>query len=364
MSVCIMFYASIMAGGTGTRLWPVSRKSTPKQVKPFMDDKTLLQKTYNRLLPKFGKDCIWIATNESQIPFVNKQISNFPSEQISAEPAKRDTAAAIGLATLRIFAKDPDASIININSDAYIIDEEEYLRIITEVEKFLEKNREYIVGVGISPTYPETGYGYIKKGKKLFESKKDTIYEVAQFTEKPGLTTASQYIASGDYLWNPTLFAWKAAKMLDLFKEHSPEIYNKLMEIEPFIGTDKEEQKISEIYPTMPSISIDYAIFEKAENMAVIPGNFGWSDVGNWKTLYDLQDKDDNKNVTKGDVIVHKSEGNLIYSQAEKVVAVVGLKNFVVVDTKEALLICDKDNAQDVKKIVNKLKDKGLEKYL
>ncbi len=152
--------------------------------------------------------------------------------------------------------------------------------------------------------------------------------------------------------------------MLELFAKHTPEIYAKLMEIKPFLGTDKETEKVEEIYTTMPSISIDYAIFEKAEKMAVVPGQFGWSDVGNWKALYDLQNKDGQNNVIKGDVITHHSENNLIYSQPDKVVGVVGVNNCVIVDTKEALLVCSKDNAQDVKKIINQLKDKGLEQYL
>jgi mannose-1-phosphate guanylyltransferase len=359
-----MLYASIMAGGSGTRLWPVSRKSSPKQVKPFLDDKTLLQKTHERLLGYFEPEHIIIATNEAQVGFIHDQIPAFPANQMFTEPFKRDTAAAIGLATLRLFVQDPESFMININSDAYIIDTKEYLRVIESVGLFLRTNPNYIVGIGISPTYPETGYGYIKKGVVLESNDKDTIYKVSQFTEKPDAMRAAEYISSGEYLWNPTLFAWKCSHMLEEFEKHAPEIYKVLMQIKPFVGTGQEAEMVKKYYENIPAISIDYAIFEKSEHMAVIPAQFGWSDVGSWRTIYDLQEKDKHDNVCKGDVITINSKNNLIYSESGKVISVVGLNNFVVIDTPEALLICDKNDTQSVKSIVNKLKDKNMDQYL
>lgn len=359
-----MFYACILAGGSGTRLWPISRKSSPKQTQPFIDDKTLLQKTYERLTQKFSTETIWIATGQADKIFIDQQLPQFPKNQLSLEPARRDTAAAIGLATLLIHHADPNSSMININSDAYVVDETIYIDAISTLEQFLEDHPNYIAGLGIPPTHPETGYGYIKRGVKCeVRNTKFEIYEVDEFKEKPDLETAKQYLASGEYLWNPTLFAWKTSTMLELFEQYVPVIYQKLMEIQPYLGTGKQQEMIDTLYPEIEKISIDYAIFERAEHMAVLPVNFGWSDVGSWGALYNLQDKDSNGNVTKGDVVTVNAKNNIIYSQDKKVIAVAGLDNIVVVDTPDALLICDQKNTQQVKDIVEKLKEEN-QQYL
>lgn len=350
--------AVIMAGGGGTRLWPESRKNHPKQTKVFMDNQTLLEKTYSRLLRKFEKKDIWVTTNKNQLELIRSQLKDIPSSQYSIEPAKMDTAAAVGLATLKIHHLDPESSIININSDAFIADEEEFIRCVEVQEKFLESHSDYLIGIGIIPTYPETGYGYIKKGTEMINLNQKIVFQVDSFVEKPDLKTAEEYLMSRNYLWNPTLIAWKTKHMLALFEKYLPAMYEKLMEIEKYLGTAQEVEMIEKIYPTFEKTSIDYGIFEKVDKMALIEGNFGWSDVGSWNTVKDIQSKNIKDNVLKGDVYTIDCQNSLIYANGERFVAGIGLENLIIVDTKDTLLICDKKRSQEVKKIVSYLEEK------
>jgi len=363
-SLLNMMYPFIFAGGSGTRLWPISRKSSPKQIKPFLNEKTLLQKTYERLQKGFGKEQIWIATGENEFEIIKKQLPLFSENQMSLEPDRRDTAAAVGLATLYLHMHDTESILVNINSDADIKDEDEYIRVMKKIETFIEKNPNYITGIGVNPDYPETGYGYIQKGEILKKDEKDSIYKVQKFTEKPNKKMAEKYINSGKYLWNLTLFAWKTKTMLNLFKKFVPEIYEGLMEIKKAIGKDNEYIVLKNIYPKLQKISIDYAIFEKAPFMAVLPASFGWSDIGSFGTIYDLQKKDKNQNVIRGESVNINSSGNLIYGDKGKLIATSGISNMVIIDTKEALLICDRNDTQSVKKIVEKLKKENLNIFL
>lgn len=353
--------AVIMAGGGGTRLWPESRKNQPKQTRVFTDNKSLLEKTYERLLLKFKKEDIWITTNEKQVELISAQLKDIPLTQYSIEPAKMDTAAAIGLVNLKLNHEDPESEMININSDAFIADENEYIRCIDICEKFLKSNQDYLIGIGIIPNYPETGYGYIKRGKRFVEIDGVIVFQVEKFVEKPNLETAERYLLSGKYLWNPTLFSWKTKTMLELFKIHLPEMYAGLMEIKKYLGTSQEKDAISRIYPTLPKTSIDYGIFEKADKMALIEGNFGWSDVGSWNTVKDIQCKEKDENVLKGDIHAIDCRNSLIYANGDKFVSAIGLDGMIVIDTKDTLLICPKNRSQDVKKIVAHLEENKRE---
>jgi len=350
-----------MAGGSGTRLWPESRKNSPKQTKPFIDDKTLLQKTFLRLRNKFDATNIWVTTSEAQKELIYSQLPDLPKDQYSLEPAKCDTAAAIGLATVKIHALDQSSSMININSDAYIAKEDEFINCINIIEKSLENNPEYLIGLGITPNFPETGYGYIKMGKPLESIDRRQIFNVEKFVEKPDKETAEKYLEDGSYLWNPTLFCWKTETMLNLFKEHAKDIYDGLMEIHKYIGSDKEKDAIKEIYPSLRKTSIDYAIFENTTKMAVLEADFGWSDVGSWSAVKDIQKTD---NALKGNVKLIDSNNCLVYGNKDKFIAGINIKNLIVVDTDDALLICDKNSSQDVKKIVEYLKKEGKDNLL
>jgi len=347
-----------MAGGGGTRLWPESRKNTPKQVSAFFDGETLLQKTYKRLLHKFDKGDIWITTNISHYDSIKKQIPDLPENQYSVEPDKRDTAAAIGLATMILNTLDADSSMININSDAFIKDEESFINCIDSLELFLHKNPKCLAGIGITPKHPETGFGYIEKDTFLEEILGEKIYKVKRFVEKPDLPTAKQYLKSGKFLWNPTLFCWKTSYMLELFKTYAPAIYTGLMELKPYVGTPKFTKELARIYPQLEKISIDYAIFEKAPNMAILEADFGWNDVGSWSAIKEIQEKHPSDNVIKGNVLLLDSKNCLVYGYDKKIVAISGLQDMIVVDTKDALMICPKDRSQDVKQIVEEL-EKG-----
>jgi mannose-1-phosphate guanylyltransferase len=356
--------ALILAGGAGTRLWPVSRKNQPKQVQPFVDEETLLQKTYNRVLQGFDKKDVYISTGKDLVKEIKDQLTDVPDENLILEPVRRDKAPAIGLAALKLYHENPDSSFITIWSDHYIKDIAEYVRILKLVEQVLNDHLDKTVLVGVNPTYPETGYGYIKMDSQVGKIGEDEIFRVEEFVEKPDLETAKKYLQRWDYLWNPGIFAWKTKSLLELYKKFLPEVYRRLEAIKIALGTDKEKEVIEKEFTAMPSVEIEDGILEKTKDILVVPASFGWADIGHWKTVQEiLADKVDD-NVVKGNHVQIDSSGNLIYSYSGKLVATAGVKNMIIIETDDAILVCPKDKAQDVKKIVEKLKDKGLDKYL
>lgn len=359
-----MFHALILAGGGGTRLWPVSRKKTPKQVQPFTDNETLLQKTYHRIEKGFAPENIFIATGKQHRDLITAQLPQVSDGQFSLEPMRRDTAAAIGLAVLRIYKKDPEAVIVTINSDAYVKNEAEYLRILGLANQTVKKHKDHIVLAGINPTYPETGYGYIKMGKMFKELNGDKIFYVEKFVEKPDLETAKKYLSAWEYLWNPALFVFSAEYFLSLYKKHLPEMYERFLAIEKYLGTPEEEKIVEQEFEKIKPISVDYGIIEKAENMLVIPADFGWADIGHWRTVKDVLSESEIDNLIKGSHIGVETKGSLIYNFTDKLIATAGVENLIVVATDDSILICSKDHAQGVKKVVEQLEAKGMEEYL
>ena len=361
--------AVILAGGSGTRLWPVSRKNTPKQVQPFIDNDTLLQKTYKRIKKNFLDEDIFISANIKQYPLIKNQLFHFPEENFILEPEKKETAAAIGLSAVKLYKKDPQSIMVTVNSDAYIKNEEEYLRILSLAEKVVKEHPEQTVLIGINPTYPETGYGYIKMAAPAFRYPKegggyDEVFEVEKFVEKPNLETAQKYVSSWQYLWNPAVFVWNVETLLKLYSDFLPEIYEILMRIYHSLDREGEINVIKEQFAKIKPISIDYGIMEKIKKMLVIPADFGWADIGSWRAVKDVLSAE-KQNIIKGKFLGFESDNNLIYEYSKnKLVAAIGLKNFVVIDTEDALLICPEDKAQDVKNIVAKLKEEGKEEYL
>lgn len=354
----------ILAGGVGSRLWPVSRKHAPKQAKPIVGEETLLEKTFSRLRQGFPLEDIYLSTNRHQLDLIKKQLKDLPASNYIVEPAKRDTAAAIGLATVKIYKKNPKEIIININSDHYIKDEAEYLKVIKLAEKVVRANPESGVLIGANPTYPETGYGYIKMGEETGERGGIKIFKIDQFKEKPDLAQAKKYLKKWEYLWNIGCFTWRVDTLLNLYKEHLPRTHEILMAIMAGLGTAKEEAIIEKEFGKIEPISLDYGIIEKAPRLFVIPADFGWADVGHWRTVKDILSSSEGENITKGRVIDIDSRGNLVYSYSNKLVALAGVENMIIIETEDAILICPKDRAQEVKKIVEKLKEEGLEEYL
>jgi len=349
-------FAVIFAGGAGTRLWPVSRQNSPKQVQPFVDEQSLLQKTYQRVSRFFDPQNIYLATNENCQKLILEQIEIKP-ENFIIEPQKKDTAAALGLAAVKLFKKDPEAIMTNIWSDHYIKNEELYGQFLKIAEELVRKYPDKIILGGINPTYPETGYGYIKMGDPVEKVNGFELFKVAQFVEKPDLETAKSYLQQWEYLWNPAYFFFKAKLLLDLFAQFEPDMHASLMRIYQALETEEQEKVIKAEFEQIKKISIDYAIMEKCNNLLVLPLDLGWADVGNWKTVKDILSSTEEENVIKGKSINIDSKNNLIYSYSGKLIATIGIKNKIIIETPDAILVCDKDRAQEVKKIVEQLNE-------
>lgn len=361
--------AIILAGGGGTRLWPVSRKTTPKQVEPIIGEKSLLRATYDRVRRGIAAEDIYVATAESHADIVRAQLPELLPDNLVTEPCRRETAAAIGYALLRVAAKDPQATFVTVNSDAYVRDVDEYHRVLAAAAKAVEEDPARTVLVGITPSYPETGYGYIKMGGEVMkaESGRSTyaVRAVERFVEKPDLETARTYLAEGGYLWNPTLIVGRVDTFLGLYAKHLPTHALYFDRMRASFGTEDEDEAVRAHFARIPAISIDYGILEKEERMVVLPADFGWADVGNWRTVRDILAARPEENIVKGRHVGIESNGNLIYSFSGKLVATAGVCDMIIIETGDALLVCPKDRAQEVKALVGAMEDDlELQKYL
>lgn len=352
-------YAILLAGGSGTRLWPVSRKAAPKQLQPIVGKDTLLRSSWKRLRKALPASRILIVTGASQAALIRKDLPELPAENLLVEPMKRDTAAAIGFGAAVAVSRDPDAAVVTINSDAYVKDEKAYWRVIRSAEAAARKARR-IVLVGVRPSYPETGYGYIELGPRAGAG----TFEVKGFREKPDLATARTYVARPGYLWNPTLIVAEAKTLLAAFKAHLPKTWKELETIRGSWETPRRLSALKAAFGRIAPISIDYGVLEKEKKMLVIPADFGWADVGHWRAVHDVLAASPAANVTRGAHLGHESEGNLLYSFGGKLIATAGLKDMIVLETEDVLLVCPKSRAQDVKKLVEALEKKGLKRYL
>ncbi|MDO8505225.1 MAG: sugar phosphate nucleotidyltransferase [bacterium] len=370
-----MLYPIIMAGGAGTRLWPISTKGTPKQIYPLLDGETLLQKTWKRLRRGFPANHIFVSTGEGLIFEAERQLKGLLKENIVAEPARRGTAPALALTLLAISKRDPKATFIYINADNYVIKEDEFLRLLRVAERVVVKKPDYTLLIGVNPTYPETGYGYIKMGAQAMRVGSDEVFEVERFVEKPDIVTARKFLRRWEYLWNPTLVVARADHFLNLYRTHLPGMWTHLSKIARSFNTPKDQEVLKREFKRIEAETIDYGILEKEKKMLVLPGNFGWTDVGNWKTVHDvladqknikaLKHKSKDTNICKaGKCVSVDSSGNMIYSLSGKLVALAGVKNMILIESENALLLCPKNRAQDVKKLVENLEKKGMKEYL
>jgi len=358
-----MITALIMAGGEGTRFWPLSRKDNPKQFLKLNDDqKTMLQETVERIKKLVPIEQVFIATNEAYREAIKKQLDGIPSENIIVEPMKRNTAACIALSSVVIEDKYPGSTMIVLPADHLIKDEKKFVNILSKAVMIAASGKN-LVTLGIKPTHPETGYGYIHYGAHLHTIDGDQVFEVQNFTEKPDLSTAKEFLEEGTYLWNSGMFIWQLSSILANIEEHLPKIYKSLESIKKALGTDSAKKVIRDEFENMQSVSIDYGIMEKADNIFVIPGSFGWDDLGSWPALERVKKVD-----ADGNVVIGKHYGidttNSIIHSPNKVVTTIGLDDVVIVDTEDAILICDKNRAQEVKEIRNILADEGLEDCL
>ena len=355
-----MLHAVIVAGGQGTRLWPVSRRDNPKQIKPFVGGRTMLQKTYARLKRIVPVERIWVATNVVYQDEFRQQLPEMSSERLILEPAKRNTAAAVGLAAAILSKHDPDATMINAWSDHFIRLEDEYKNKILLAEKVLQAHPDHLIDIVAQPEYPATGFGYLEAGDKLTVLDGTTVYKATRFVEKPDLKTAQDYLAAGNFYWNTAIFVWRVQTLLALYERYLPKMYEGLMKIQAAWGTDTQERVLNEVFPTLEAISIDYAIFEKTDKLALIPAELGWRDVGSWQAIYDILTETKDGVVQKGKVMAVDAKDTLIFNENEgKLVAVVGVKDLVIVDTKDSLLVMQKSQDQDIKKIITQLEEEG-----
>ncbi|MDE7366140.1 MAG: mannose-1-phosphate guanylyltransferase [Lachnospiraceae bacterium] len=352
--------ALIMAGGRGERFWPKSRKNLPKQFLSLTGDgKTMIQLTVERILPLVDMEDIYIATNRDYKALVQEQLPNIPDENILCEPIGRNTAPCIGLGAIHISKKYEDAIMMVLPSDHLIKYNQMFVNTLKQGCELAEKGAN-LVTIGITPDYPETGYGYIKF---LPEQMDGHAYAVDRFVEKPSLEVAKEYLATEQYLWNSGMFVWKVSTILDNLKQFMPDIYNGLQVIRSSIGTDDEETVLETEFTAFPSESIDYGIMEKATNIYILPGTFGWDDVGSWLAVGRIRKSNEQGNVVNGNIITVNTK-NCIIEGTGKLIATVGLEDLIIVDTEDATLICEKNSAGDIKKVLENLKICNRDEYI
>lgn len=347
-------YGVIMAGGGGTRFWPLSRQEKPKQILNLSGKDTMIGETVSRLSLVVPKEDIFIVTNEAQRESILFAVGGrIAEDHIMLEPVGRNTAACIGYAAFEVLEKYGDGILVITPSDAYIRDVSLFAETLkTAVRVALSEDK--LVTIGIEPTFPATGYGYME-----YDMQSEVLAKpVLEFKEKPDRATAEVYLKRGNYVWNSGMFIWKASTILGAFQKYLPDIYQKLSQIAEHFGRDTESEVLKEIYPQIRSISIDYGIMEKADNVVVIPAEFGWSDVGSWDMFGVLHEKDKYGNIIIGNQINIDTTNTVSYAK-NKMVATIGVDNLVIVDTEDALLVCSAKEAQRVKEVVEVLKDRG-----
>ena len=373
MSRELAAHAVILAGGRGTRFWPRSRTRTPKQLLNIVGSDTMLEQTAARLAPLFPPSRQWIVTNSEQAASVRKQMPGVPASHILAEPIGRNTAAAIGLAAAHLLhaglGKENDALMAVLPADHYIAKPQQYRKIVRAALHVAHAAGSLVV-LGIPPSRPETGFGYIEKGRgKAIDADGAPVFSVRRFTEKPELALAKKYVSSGNYYWNAGMFFWRVSTFLGNLEKFLPKTHDALMALAGEIGTPRYARALARIYPKLENISVDYAILEPATTRAaapsvfVLPADVGWSDIGSWAAVYELLARKSGENVSAGQHVAHDAHGNFFWSP-KKLIAAIGVHDLVVVETEDALLICPRDRAQDVGKIVKWLESEKLSDLL
>jgi mannose-1-phosphate guanylyltransferase len=355
-------YAVIMAGGVGSRFWPRSREKTPKQLLEIVAKETMIHSTLKRISGLIDPKNILVVTNKLQKPLIAKQLPNIPAANIIVEPQGRNTAPCIGLASLFVHANDPEAVMVVLPADHIMQDEEEFRRVL-RLAIWVAYESGKLITVGIQPDRPETGYGYIQFVDEDADHQNPYfargVYKVKTFAEKPNAATAKQFIDSGDFLWNSGMFIWRADAILREIRHLLPELHVELMKIGEAIGTDEYNQVLEMSYKMIRGISIDYGVMEKAKDVYVIKGNFGWSDVGSWDEVFRISGKDEHGNSVTGKTFQLDSKNTLIYA-GDKFVATIGADDLIVIATDSAVLVCKQGRSQEVKEIVDYLRRKQM----
>ncbi len=353
-------YAVILAGGHGTRFWPRSRKKRPKQLLDIIGSESMIQLTLARIKPLIPEGNILIVTNREQAPLIEKHLPRIRPENILAEPCGRNTAPALALASAYLLTKAPGSIMIVLTADHLIQKQSAFLSLLNEGIRLACKN-EYLITLGIKPTFPETGYGYIQIGEGFEDS--NTSYKVKRFVEKPDRKTAEQYLMDGRYLWNSGMFIWKTQAFWQALKRFLPSMHHSFCQLTNIFDTPHFMETVEVVYKNMKSISVDYGIMEKSDKVLVIPADIGWNDIGSWTALEKIIEKGENGNIIIGHHIGIDSKNNIVYSH-KKLIATIGIKDLIIVDTEDALLVCHKDRAQEIKDIVVLLEQRGMDEYL
>jgi len=355
-------YVAILAGGIGSRFWPKSRTPFPKQFIDILNTgKTLIQSTYERYAGFIPEENIYVITVDEYVDIVKKQLPSINPLNILAEPSRKNTAPCIAYIAFKLMQKDPEASLIVAPSDHLVLDNTEFEKVAMEALNFSAHMKAFVT-LGIKPTYPNTGYGYIQHEAL---SVADNIFKVKTFTEKPNTELAKAFIASGDFLWNAGIFIWQIKNIIKAFEQYQPEMYELFTAEQAYYNTEREQEALERIYPLCTNISIDYAIMEKANNVYVIPSSFGWSDLGTWNSAYDNLEKDYLGNAVAGDnVMVIDATKCMVSAPHNKLLVLQGLDDFIIVDTKDVLLICKKDKEQQIKDYVAEVKRNIGDQYL
>ncbi|GJQ64364.1 MAG: mannose-1-phosphate guanylyltransferase [Melioribacteraceae bacterium] len=348
-------FVVIMAGGVGSRFWPRSRKTMPKQLLNIFGENTMIQDTVFRLKDFISVENIYIVTNKVQKAIIEEQLPELNPNQVIAEPVGRNTAPCVGLSALLIKARSQDAVIVTLPADHIIRNIESFTATLNNACEFAYENK-CLVTFGINPSRPDTGYGYINTAELV----KNDVYKVHKFVEKPDLPTAEKYIKSGDYLWNSGMFVWRADVIYDEIKSHLPALHSGLESLSSHMNGSNFLNALKDTFPGFESISIDYGIMEKSDKVFCAKADFGWSDVGSWETVYELTDKDEQTNAKVGDVYVEDVNDSYIYSP-DKFTAAIGVNNLVIINMEDSLLICDRTKVQDVRNIVDHLNKENRE---
>ncbi len=355
-------YCLIMAGGAGTRFWPRSRVKKPKQYLSLFGNQSLIQETVSRFANFIPEESIYIVSAKSQKEVLEEQTANLPKENLIYEPVGKNTLPAIGLAALFIAKKDPNGILIVSPSDHLIQNDELFMQTIGSATMIADK-KDGIVTIGITPKFPATGYGYVKTADEITIGQSIKSYSVNKFVEKPNLKVATEYLESGGFFWNSGIFVFKVSVFLESVSKYSPRLYADLLRINEFIDTDDYEEALNRIYNEVESISIDYGILEKAENVFLVQGDFVWNDLGSWEEVYKYGKKDENQNSQKGEVVFIDTKNSYVYAP-DSLVAVVGLDDVIVVQEGDTILVCKRDHAEEIKQVVGEINKRKLNQYL
>ncbi len=351
-----------MAGGIGSRFWPMSRTGYPKQFLDILNTgKTLIQWTFERFASFIPKQNIYVVTSHEYASIVEAQLPEIPIENILGEPSRKNTAPCIAYISFKLLQKDPQASLIVAPADHIILDNTAFHKVCLEALTFVNKHNAFIT-LGIKPSHPNTGYGYIQYEQYAIT---DSVYKVKTFTEKPNLELAKTFVASGDFLWNAGIFVWQVNTIITAFEKYLPEMYEVFFAEKEKFNTPDEEKSLNEIYPLCTNISIDFGIMEKADNVYVIPSSFGWSDLGTWNSAYENLGKDNSGNAIASDNVISIDATNcMVHAPKEKLLLLQGMDNYIIVDTPDVLMICKKDKEQEIKEYVAEVKRNKGEKFI